>query len=53
MKQLAHLLTTHAERILRDVYADFMVHVLAIPVLTGRKTAADLAPNDFVRRELK
>lgn len=27
----------YAERILRDVYADFMVNVLAIPVFTGRK----------------
>ena len=31
----------YAERILRDVYADFMVNVLAIPVLTGRKTPAE------------
>ena len=30
--------------ILRDVYADFMVNVLAIPVLTGRKTAAERFP---------
>ncbi|HEY5025791.1 MAG TPA: proline--tRNA ligase [Acidimicrobiales bacterium] len=27
--------------ILRDVYEDFMVNVLAIPVLTGRKTAVE------------
>ena len=27
----------YAERILHDVYEDFMVNVLAIPVLTGRK----------------
>ncbi len=29
----------YAERILREVYRDFMVNVLAIPVLVGRKTA--------------
>jgi prolyl-tRNA synthetase len=34
----------YAERILRDVYADFMVNVLAIPVITGRKTAAERFP---------
>jgi prolyl-tRNA synthetase len=34
----------YAERILRDVYADFMVNVLAIPVLPGRKTAAERFP---------
>jgi prolyl-tRNA synthetase len=34
----------YAEQILRDVYADFMVNVLAIPVLTGRKTAAERFP---------
>ena len=34
----------YAERILRDVYADFMVNVLAIPVFTGRKTAAERFP---------
>ncbi len=28
----------YALRILTDVYADFMVNVLAVPVLTGRKT---------------
>jgi prolyl-tRNA synthetase len=32
------------ERILRDVYADFMVEVLAIPVLPGRKTTAERFP---------
>ena len=31
----------YAERILREVYEDFMVEVLAIPVLTGRKTARE------------
>ncbi len=34
----------YAEQILRDVYADFMVNVLAIPVLAGRKTAAERFP---------
>jgi prolyl-tRNA synthetase len=34
----------YAERILREVYADFMVNVLAIPVLTGRKTARERFP---------
>ena len=34
----------YAERILRDVYTDFMVNVLAIPVLPGRKTAAERFP---------
>ena len=34
----------YAERILRDVYADFMINVLAIPVITGRKTAAERFP---------
>ena len=34
----------YAERILYDVYADFMVNVLAIPVLTGRKTAKERFP---------
>ncbi|HEV2810018.1 MAG TPA: proline--tRNA ligase [Acidimicrobiales bacterium] len=33
--------TAYAERILRDVYEDFMVEVLAIPVLTGPKTARE------------
>jgi prolyl-tRNA synthetase len=32
---------TYARRILDDVYADFMVDVLAIPVLKGRKTASE------------
>ncbi|HET6950575.1 MAG TPA: proline--tRNA ligase [Acidimicrobiales bacterium] len=31
----------YATRILRDVYEDFMVNVLALPVLVGRKTAAE------------
>jgi prolyl-tRNA synthetase len=34
----------YAETILYDVYADFMVNVLAIPVLTGRKTARERFP---------
>ncbi len=34
----------YTERILRDVYADFMVNVLAIPVLPGRKTPAERFP---------
>ncbi|MET0727431.1 MAG: proline--tRNA ligase [Acidimicrobiales bacterium] len=34
----------YAERILYDVYTDFMVNVLAIPVLPGRKTAAERFP---------
>src|SRR6476646_2639566 len=34
----------YAEQILRDVYADFMASVLAIPVLPGRKTAAERFP---------
>jgi prolyl-tRNA synthetase len=34
----------YAKRILRDVYEDFMVNVLAIPVLAGRKTAAERFP---------
>ena len=34
----------YAEQILREVYADFMVKVLAIPVLPGRKTAAERFP---------
>ncbi len=34
----------YAERILRDVYADFMVKVLALPVIPGRKTAAERFP---------
>ena len=31
----------YAERILHEVYADFMVNVLAIPVVTGAKTASE------------
>ncbi len=31
----------YAERILAEVYEDFMVEVLAVPVLTGRKTARE------------
>jgi prolyl-tRNA synthetase len=31
----------YATRILREAYEDFMVNVLAIPVLVGRKTAAE------------
>jgi prolyl-tRNA synthetase len=31
----------YATRILRDVYEDFMVNVLAMPVLVGHKTAAE------------
>jgi prolyl-tRNA synthetase len=34
----------YAEQILRDVYADFMINVLAMPVITGRKTAAERFP---------
>jgi len=34
----------YATRILRDAYEDFMVQVLAIPVLIGRKTAAERFP---------
>ncbi len=34
----------YAERILHEVYEDFMVKVLAIPVLTGRKTARERFP---------
>ena len=34
----------YAEQILRDVYADFMVNVLAIPVLPGRKTSDERFP---------
>jgi prolyl-tRNA synthetase len=34
----------YAEHILHDVYADFMINVLAIPVLTGRKTARERFP---------
>jgi prolyl-tRNA synthetase len=35
---------SYAERVLFDVYADFMVNVLAIPVLTGRKTVRERFP---------
>ena len=31
----------YARRILRDVYQDFMRHVLAMPVIVGRKTAKE------------
>jgi prolyl-tRNA synthetase len=34
----------YAEQILHDVYEDFMVNVLAIPVIPGRKTAAERFP---------
>ncbi|HYI60919.1 MAG TPA: proline--tRNA ligase [Acidimicrobiales bacterium] len=34
----------YAHRILRDVYEDFMVNVLAIPVLVGRKTPDERFP---------
>jgi prolyl-tRNA synthetase len=34
----------YALRILHDVYRDFMVHVLAMPVLVGRKTAGERFP---------
>jgi prolyl-tRNA synthetase len=34
----------YAIRILHDVYEDFMVNVLAMPVLVGRKTAAERFP---------
>ena len=33
--------TAYARRILHDVYAEFMVDVLAVPVQLGRKTAAE------------
>ena len=35
---------TYAERILWDCYADFMIDVLAMPVLPGRKTARERFP---------
>jgi prolyl-tRNA synthetase len=35
---------TYAEKILYEVYTDFMVEVLALPVLPGRKTAAERFP---------
>lgn len=34
----------YAERILWDCYADFMINVLALPVLPGRKTARERFP---------
>jgi len=34
----------YAERVLTDVYADFMINVLAIPVWTGRKTSRERFP---------
>ena len=34
----------YAERILHDVYADFMVEVLAIPIIKGRKTSRERFP---------
>jgi prolyl-tRNA synthetase len=34
----------YAERILHDVYVDFMVNVLALPVIPGRKTAGERFP---------
>ena len=34
----------YTERILHEVYADFMINVLALPVLPGRKTAAERFP---------
>jgi prolyl-tRNA synthetase len=34
----------YAERILHDVYASFMVDVLALPVIPGRKTVAERFP---------
>jgi prolyl-tRNA synthetase len=34
----------YATRILRDAYEDLMVNVLAVPVLVGRKTAAERFP---------
>jgi prolyl-tRNA synthetase len=39
-----HDARAYAERILRDVYEDFMRNVLAIPVLPGRKTARERFP---------
>jgi prolyl-tRNA synthetase len=35
---------SYAERILHEVYTDFMVEVLAIPVLEGRKTSKERFP---------
>jgi prolyl-tRNA synthetase len=34
----------YAERILHDVYSDFMVNVLAIPIVKGRKTTRERFP---------
>ena len=34
----------YAERVLHEVYADFMVEVLAMPVLKGRKTSRERFP---------
>jgi prolyl-tRNA synthetase len=34
----------YAERILHEVYADFMVNVLAIPIVKGRKTTRERFP---------
>jgi prolyl-tRNA synthetase len=34
----------YAETVLTDVYADFMINVLAIPVFTGRKTSRERFP---------
>ncbi|MEO7556887.1 MAG: proline--tRNA ligase [Acidimicrobiales bacterium] len=34
----------YAQRILHDVYADFMVNVLALPVILGRKTTQERFP---------
>ena len=36
--------SAYAERILHEVYADFMVNVLAIPVVKGRKTSRERFP---------
>ena len=41
MKEVAR---AYATRILHEVYEDFMVEVLAIPVLAGRKTANERFP---------
>ena len=38
-----------AELILHEVYEDFMVNVLAIPVLVGPKTAAERFPGPSTR----
>ncbi len=34
----------YAIKILQEVYEDFMVHVMAVPVITGRKTARERFP---------